>query len=58
MEKNAKNVPFFYKERKRKQKTFRSFIKNGKGRKERYGNAKLETPVPVRSLKLSNLGHG
>ena len=23
----------------------------------RYGNTKLETPVPVRSLKLSNLGH-
>ena len=23
-----------------------------------YGNTKLETPVPVRSLKLSNLGHG
>ena len=23
-----------------------------------YGNTKLETPVPVRSLKLSNLGYG
>ena len=22
-----------------------------------YGNTKLETPVPVRSLKFSNLGH-
>ena len=26
--------------------------------KFRYGNTKLETPVLVRSLKLSNLGHG
>ena len=33
MEKNAKNVPFFHKERKRMQKTFCSFIKNGKERK-------------------------
>ena len=24
----------------------------------KYGNTKLETPVPVGSLKLSNLGHG
>ena len=23
-----------------------------------YGSTKLETPVPVRSLKLGNLGHG
>ena len=29
MEKNAKNVLFFYKERKRMQETFPSFIKNG-----------------------------
>ena len=29
-----KNVPFFYKERKRTQKTFYSFIKNGKERKD------------------------
>ena len=35
MEKNAKNVSFFYKEQKRTQKKFRSFIKNGKGRKKR-----------------------
>ena len=35
MEKNAKNVPFFYKERNRMQKTFRSFINNGKERKKR-----------------------
>ena len=33
MEKNAKIVPFFYKERKRKQRLFRSFIKNEKERK-------------------------
>ena len=30
-----KNVPFFYKERKRTQKTFCSFIENGKERKKR-----------------------
>ena len=30
-----KNVPFFYKERKRTQRSFRSFIKNGKERKDR-----------------------
>ena len=29
-----KNVPFFYKERKRTQRSFRSFIKNGKERKD------------------------
>ena len=33
MEKNAKIVPFFYKEQKRKQRLFRSFIKNEKERK-------------------------
>ena len=31
-EKNAKIVPFFYKERKRMQRSFCSFIKNGKER--------------------------
>ena len=31
--KNAKIVPFFYKERERTQKKFRSFIKKGKERK-------------------------
>ena len=35
MEKNAKIVPFFYKERKRTQRSFRSFIKNGKECKDR-----------------------
>ena len=35
MEKNAKIVPFFCKERKRTQRSFRSFIKNGKERKDR-----------------------
>ena len=30
MEKSAKIVPFFYKERKRTQRSFCSFIKNGK----------------------------
>ena len=30
-----KNVPFFYKERKRTQRLFLSFIKNGKERKDR-----------------------
>ena len=35
MEKNAKIVPFFYKERKRMQRLFCSFIKNGKERKDR-----------------------
>ena len=35
MEKNAKIVPFFYRERKRTQRSFRSFIKNGKERKDR-----------------------
>ena len=29
-----KNVPFFYEEWKRKQRSFRSFIKNGKKRKD------------------------
>ena len=29
-----KNVPFFYKERKRTQRSFRSFIKKGKERKD------------------------
>ena len=33
MEKNAKNVPFFYKERKKPQRTPHSYIKNGKERK-------------------------
>ena len=33
-EKNAKIVPFFYKERKRTQRSERSFIKNGKERKD------------------------
>ena len=33
MEKNTKIVPFFYKEPKRTQRSFRSFIKNGKERK-------------------------
>ena len=35
MQKNAKNGTFFYKERKRTQRTERSFIKNAKERKER-----------------------
>ena len=30
-----KNLPFFYKERKRTQRSFHSFIKNGKERKDR-----------------------
>ena len=30
-----KNVPFFYKKRKRTQRSERSFIKNGKERKDR-----------------------
>ena len=47
MEKNAKNVPFFYKERKRTQKTFRSFIKNAKERKERRVLLKTSTIVAV-----------
>ena len=34
MRKNAKNATFFYKERKRMQRTQRSFIKNVKERKE------------------------
>ena len=34
MEKNAKIAPFFYKERKRMQRSFRSFIKNRKERKD------------------------
>ena len=34
MEKNGKNGMFFYKERKRTQRTERSFIKNAKERKE------------------------
>ena len=33
-EKNAKIVPFFYKEQKRTQRSFHSFIKNGKERKD------------------------
>ena len=35
MEKNRKNGTFFYKERKRTERTERSFVKNGKERKER-----------------------
>ena len=35
MEKNAKIVSFFYKEWKRRQRSFRSFIKNGKEGKDR-----------------------
>ena len=35
--KNAKNATFFYKERKRMQRTPRFFIKNAKERKERRG---------------------
>ena len=34
--KNGKNVTFFLKERKRTERTLRSFWKNGKERKERY----------------------
>ena len=35
MEKNAKIGKFFYKERKRTQRSERSFVKNGKERKDR-----------------------
>ena len=35
MEKNAKIVPLFYKEWKRMQRSFHSFIKNGKEHKDR-----------------------
>ena len=77
------NETFFYKERKRTQRTKRSFIKNAKERKNiaffwkermphcptltysdyfveilHYGYTKLETPVPVRTLKLNNLRQG
>ena len=43
MEKNGKNGTFFYKERKRTERTERSFIKNGKERKRTEKNGKNGT---------------
>ena len=38
--------------------TCQSFLVSRKCSLKSYGKTKLETPVPVRSLKLSNLGYG
>ena len=44
--KERKNVPFFYKERKRTQKTLHSFLKNGKERKNVAFFWKKRVPNP------------
>ena len=53
MEKNAKIVPFFYKEQKRMQRWFRSFIKNGKECKDRSVHLKRMDAQPCQSLTFS-----
>ena len=58
MEKKAKIVPFFYKEQKRTQRLFCSFIKNGKERKD--GSVLLKRmdahcPTLFLSFKIQNI---